>query len=81
MPGGEIGLRLSILGGGGGVLYERPDEALVSSHASLAVQNAGSLTEKANALVRPQSDSTQMVAVQQVRIKGYTKQFDGIAVL
>ena len=66
---------------GGGGLLERPDEALVSSHASLAVQNAGSLTEKANALVRSQSDSTQMVAVRQVGIKYYTKQFDRIAVL
>ena len=78
MPVCEIGLRLSILGG---VLYERPNEALVSSHVSLAVQNAGSLTEKANALVRPQSDSTQMVVVRQVGIKCYTKQFDGITVL
>ena len=78
MPGGEIGLRLSILGG---VLYERPDESLVGSHASLAVQNVGGLTETANALVLLQSDSTPMVAVQQVGIKCYTKQFDGIAVL
>ena len=60
---------------------ERPDEAIVSSHASLVVQNAGSLTEKANVLVRPRSDSTQMVAVRQVGIKCYTKQFDGMAVL
>ena len=78
MPGGEIGLRLSILGG---VLHERPDEALVGSHASLAVQNVVVLTEKANSLVRLQSDSTQMVAVRQMGIKCYTKQFDGIAVL
>ena len=39
------------------------------------------LRKKANALVRLQSDSTQIVAVRQVGIKCDTKQFDGIAVL
>ena len=48
---------------------------------SLAAQNVGGLTEKANALVRLQSDSTQMVPVRQVGIKCYARQFDLIAVL
>ena len=65
MPGGEIGLRVSILGS---VLWERPYEALVGSHASLAVQKVGGLTGKANALFRLESNSTQMVAVRQVGV-------------
>ena len=58
MPGGEIGLHLSILA------ECTLGEALVGSHASLAFQKVGGLTEKANALVRLESNSTQMVAVQ-----------------